>query len=182
MMLLMTILLSAKPFWIPGTCILVKNPCRVVDLSHPAFILVLYFVFCDVKREEGDCNCVVSVLQEKLTFHLIQLYATHKAHWQMQHAAISYPEMQEIHFASVFVGEMVWGRAKTAIEASRISALNYASGCSFIVSDGIFSNRMHIVTFMWSGQYYCAYCLEMNNLKLRPKLFVYIPPNYKYFD
>ena len=59
----MAILLSAKPFWIPGTCILFKNPCRVVDLSHPAFILVLYFVFCDVKREGGggaQLRCVSS--------------------------------------------------------------------------------------------------------------------------
>jgi len=28
----------------------------------------------------------------------------------MQHTVISYPEMQEIHFASVFVGEVVWGK------------------------------------------------------------------------
>ena len=66
----------------------------------------------------------------------------------MQHAVISYPEMQEIHFASVFVGEMVWGRAQIVIWAARISALNYASGCSFIVPHGVLSNRMYVVIFM----------------------------------
>ena len=66
----MASLLSVKPFRIPGTCILSKNPRRVVDLSHPAFILVLYFVFCDVKGSWGgggvQLRCVIS--QRKIDF------------------------------------------------------------------------------------------------------------------